>query len=73
VRTQFKHSDHDNDPRVNKPTPCLLCHDQVVQAQTLAQIGRPRMQQCDACHDGKISFKTTGFGCSRCHGTPEKK
>jgi c(7)-type cytochrome triheme protein len=73
VRAQFKHSDHDNDPRANKPTACLLCHDQVVQASTLAQIGRPKMQQCDACHDGKTSFKTTGFGCSRCHGTPEKK
>jgi hypothetical protein len=31
------------------------------------------MQQCDACHDGKTSFKTTGFGCARCHGTAEAK
>ncbi len=73
VRSKFKHTDHDTDPRVNKPTPCLLCHDQVVQAATLAAIGRPKMQQCDACHDGKSSFKTTGFGCSRCHGTAEAK
>jgi c(7)-type cytochrome triheme protein len=73
VRAKFQHTDHDNDPRSNKPTPCLLCHDQVVQAKTLATIGRPKMQQCDACHDGKTSFKTTGFGCSRCHGVPEAK
>jgi len=73
VRAQFKHTAHETDPRAGKPTPCLLCHDQVVQAATLAAIGRPKMQQCDACHDGKTSFKTTGFGCSRCHGTAEAK
>jgi hypothetical protein len=22
---------------------------------------------CEGCHDGKSSFKTTGFECARCH------
>jgi hypothetical protein len=72
VRDKFQHDDHDDDPRSGKPTPCLLCHDQVVQATRLAEIGRPKMPQCDGCHDGKTSFKTTGFGCAKCHGPTVK-
>jgi c(7)-type cytochrome triheme protein len=68
VRAKFQHDDHDVDPRSGQETTCLLCHDQVVQATKLAEIGRPRMAQCDACHNGKNAFKTTGFGCYRCHG-----
>ncbi len=67
VRKAFEHIDHDTDPRSGKPTACLLCHDQVVRASSLAAVGRPKMQQCDACHDGKSAFKSTGFGCARCH------
>lgn len=68
VRPQFRHATHGQDPRTGQPTSCLLCHDQVVSANRLAELGRPRMAQCDACHDGKLAFKTTGFGCARCHG-----
>jgi c(7)-type cytochrome triheme protein len=67
VRASFRHEQHASDPRTGQMTPCLLCHDQVVTATRLGEIGRPRMPQCDACHDGKIAFKTTGFGCARCH------
>jgi c(7)-type cytochrome triheme protein len=67
VRGTFDHELHAKDPRSGQATSCLLCHDQVAGASRLAEIGRPRMQQCDACHDGKVTFKTTGFGCARCH------
>jgi c(7)-type cytochrome triheme protein len=68
VRDKFRHDQHGTDPRSGQPTTCLFCHTQVVQAQRLADIGRPNMKQCDACHDGKSAFKDTGFECYRCHG-----
>ena len=24
--------------------------------------------RCGSCHDGKLAFKVTGFGCAKCHG-----
>lgn len=70
VRDRFEHSDHDSDPREkgrNAPD-CKVCHSDVAKATTLAEIPSPTMQSCDACHDGKLAFKTTGFGCVKCHG-----
>ena len=29
---------------------------------------RHDVRSCDACHDGALAFKTTGFECYRCHG-----
>jgi hypothetical protein len=26
------------------------------------------MKSCGGCHDGEHAFKTTGFGCAKCHG-----
>lgn len=71
VRARFDHEDHDNDPRKenrgNEPD-CKVCHSDVTKAETLKEIPPPTMQSCDACHDGKLAFKTTGFGCVKCHG-----
>jgi c(7)-type cytochrome triheme protein len=74
VRDKFRHASHVNDPRGGgqEMTPCATCHDQVAGATRLSEIARPRMQQCDACHDGKLAFKTTGFGCAKCHGPAVK-
>lgn len=70
VRARFRHDDHDRDPRnKSRETPgCKLCHSGVQNASTLSEIPRPTMQSCDACHDGVNAFKTTGFGCVKCHG-----
>jgi hypothetical protein len=68
VAATFDHARHAIDPRSRKPTACTECHTQIAAATTMAQVAAPRMADCDGCHDGKISFKTTGFGCARCHG-----
>ncbi len=71
VRVRFEHSDHDRDPREKgrgSAPDCKTCHTDVAQASTLAEIPSPTMESCDACHDGKLAFKTTGFGCVKCHG-----
>lgn len=73
VRTRFRHDDHDRDPReTSRAAPgCKLCHTGVENASTLSEIPRPTMQSCDACHDGVNAFKTTGFGCVKCHGVAQ--
>ena len=70
VRARFDHGDHDRDPRSKKPAApsCKTCHVGIQDASTLDAIPAPTMQSCDACHDGKSAFKTTGFGCVKCHG-----
>lgn len=70
VRARFDHEDHDRDPRAKKrgAPDCKTCHTGVAGASTLAEIPSPTMQSCDACHDGEHAFKTTGFGCVKCHG-----
>jgi len=80
VRPAFEkidgHVKHAFDPRTKRQTSCTDCHAQVAKAKTLADVAPPAMNDCDgACHNGKIAFKTTGFGCARCHtraagGTP---
>ena len=73
VAANFKHTTHATDPRTKRTTSCVDCHLTVPGSKDLASITPPRMNQCDACHDGKVSFKSTGFGCARCHGpAPEK-
>ena len=73
VRARFRHDDHDRDPREkSREAPgCKLCHTGVETASTLSEIPRPTMQSCDACHDGVNAFKTTGFGCVKCHGVAQ--
>src|SRR6185436_11212482 len=44
------------------------CHTQVAVAKDIVSLAPPRMADCDGCHDGRTAFKTTGFGCARCHG-----
>jgi hypothetical protein len=67
VKDTFLHEKHTTDPKTRKPTQCVNCHADVKSATTMATIKKPTMQSCDACHDGKSVFKTTGYECSRCH------
>lgn len=68
VAKKFTHTSHERDPRTQgATTPCTTCHQSAAKANNLANVGRPTMRSCDACHNGKQAFKTTGFGCLRCH------
>lgn len=67
VAATFKHATHATDPRSHAATSCVECHATVASAPDLAAIRAPTMPSCDTCHDGKIAFKSTGFGCVRCH------
>jgi c(7)-type cytochrome triheme protein len=67
VAATFKHSTHATDPRNKSATACALCHAEVPNATDLKTLKLPEMKLCDSCHDGKTSFKTTGFECARCH------
>jgi c(7)-type cytochrome triheme protein len=68
VAAAFDHTTHAVDPRTRKPTACTECHKQIASAKDMASVAPPRMADCDGCHDGKSAFKSTGFGCARCHG-----
>lgn len=68
VVTRFSHGSHGVDPRTGTTTGCPTCHQDVAGAATLAGVGRPTMRSCASCHNGEQAFKTTGFGCLRCHG-----
>lgn len=70
VSARFRHSTHQLDPRSQKTkvTDCSVCHTDVVKASNISEITPPSMQSCGACHDGGYAFKTTGFGCAKCHG-----
>ena len=67
VRATFTHDSHGRDPRRSSPTSCVTCHRGIPKATTLDSIKAPKMQFCDACHDGEHAFKTTGFACFKCH------
>jgi hypothetical protein len=67
VVATFKHSTHATDARNKQQTQCALCHAEVPNATELKTLRLPVMKLCDSCHDGKTSFKTTGFECARCH------
>ncbi len=75
VSARFRHTTHQLDPRsgnagsgnVREPE-CSVCHGDVTKAATLNAIATPTMRSCGACHDGGYAFKTTGFGCAKCHG-----
>lgn len=72
VAARFRHETHGVDPRGGKDgvreTRCTECHAGVEQAERLSQVRPPTMKSCGGCHDGKHAFKTTGFGCAKCHG-----
>jgi hypothetical protein len=71
VRATFVHKQHAIDPRARgAATRCVECHKQIGAAKDLASIKAPAMADCEGCHDGKHQFKTTGFGCARCHTPP---
>lgn len=73
VAATFVHEKHAKDPRSpGKTTNCVECHAGVEKSTSLANVTKPKMQSCDGCHNGKTSFKSTGFECSRCH-TPAKQ
>lgn len=67
VRATFDHQQHATDPRSRGAAKCTECHKQIAAAKDLASIRAPRMADCEGCHDGKHTFKTTGFECARCH------
>jgi c(7)-type cytochrome triheme protein len=67
VRATFAHKQHATDPRSRAPAKCTECHKQIATAKNLASIRAPLMADCEGCHNGKVTFKTTGFECSRCH------
>ena len=75
VAATFDHAKHGKD-QTGKAPACVSCHASVPSAQKLADISAPAMlgpNGCDRCHDGKtqiggkVVFKTTGFGCAKCH------
>lgn len=72
VRDTFKHEQHARDPRGNRAAQCANCHADVKNAKDLATIKKPTMDSCTSCHDGKITFKATGYECMKCH-TPSKQ
>ncbi len=67
VAATFDHKKHATNPKTRATSQCSQCHADVKNAKDLAGIKNPTMQSCDTCHDGKISFKTTGYECSKCH------
>jgi predicted CXXCH cytochrome family protein len=73
VKSNFDHPGHAKDPRSGKQTACAECHAQIKAAKDLASIKPPTMAMCEGCHNGKSSFKTTGFQCARCHAKPIAK
>ncbi|MEO8699084.1 MAG: cytochrome c3 family protein [Kofleriaceae bacterium] len=71
VAATFVHEKHAQDPKTKKGTQCVTCHADVKASKDLASIKKPKMASCDTCHDGKSSFKTTGYECARCHTRPK--
>ena len=68
VAALYDHKSHGSDPRERgAETKCESCHAGVAAAASLATVVPPTMKSCDGCHDGNRAFKTTGFGCYRCH------
>jgi predicted CXXCH cytochrome family protein len=67
VAATFVHQRHANDSRSRKTTNCAECHAAIGASTSLANMAKPKMEVCAGCHDGKVSFKTTGFDCSKCH------
>lgn len=70
VRATFDHKRHANDsrPQSRGTAQCVGCHAEIGKSTTLATMAKPKMESCEAgCHNGKVSFKTTGFDCAKCH------
>jgi c(7)-type cytochrome triheme protein len=69
VAARFRHETHREDPRKGRgQARCAECHAGVAAAARLANVAPPTMKSCSACHNGEHAFKTTGFGCAKCHG-----
>lgn len=60
VRARFVHAPH-------AASTCESCHDTVWTVDNLP--AAPAKATCNGCHDGTTSFKMTGHGCARCHGS----
>jgi c(7)-type cytochrome triheme protein len=67
VAATFNHQRHANDSRSRKNTNCTECHAEIAKSASLATLAKPKMETCAGCHNGKVSFKTTGFDCAKCH------
>jgi len=72
VLATFSHPRHANDSRSRKTTNCSECHAEIAKSTSLASLTKPKMETCTGCHNGKVSFKATGFDCAKCHikGSP---
>jgi hypothetical protein len=68
VTAKFDHASHAQKvtARGLKPS-CASCHIGLGAQETP---GRPNMQVCEGCHDGKTAFDARGTRCDRCHATP---
>lgn len=87
VTAKFEHDGHRRDVRTAKvadaakkgwerydassaePLECRSCHGDVLETDGIPP--RPGKKDCTACHDGNYAFKTSGFGCAKCHGPKE--
>jgi c(7)-type cytochrome triheme protein len=72
VTAKFRHETHRTDARTTPPgaLDCQACHPGVSDAGPGQKPPSPKMAGCaSTCHDGKVAFKATGFGCVRCHGS----
>ncbi|MBA3391655.1 MAG: hypothetical protein H0T89_03375 [Deltaproteobacteria bacterium] len=67
VRARFDHARHQTAPDAS-PLACTACH-RDLRATELLQLATPGKATCAPCHDGQTSFKLSGTGCLRCHGT----
>ncbi|MBA2539072.1 MAG: hypothetical protein H0V17_05505 [Deltaproteobacteria bacterium] len=67
VAATFDHKRHANDSTTRKTTECSSCHAEIAKSTSLAAMAKPKMETCARCHNGKVSFKTTGFDCAKCH------
>jgi hypothetical protein len=75
VASTFDHKRHANDSRPTSrgTAQCVGCHAEIGKSTSLATMAKPKMQSCEAgCHNGKVSFKTTGFDCAKCHIKPNQ-
>lgn len=72
VRARFDHTQHRSEPGSGAAVACTACHQDVVAADSVAEIPGPPKRACAPCHDGRAAFKLTGHGCVRCHGSARR-
>jgi hypothetical protein len=65
VSARFSHLEHASKAQARGVgTVCASCH---VGLGAQEPPGRPTMQSCEGCHDGKSAFDARGTQCGKCH------